>query len=59
VYGQTDAVAGEVKDLPVRPDDLAATLYHALGIPADTMLLDQGQRPRRIAEGKPIHALFG
>jgi hypothetical protein len=59
VYGQTDAVAGDVKDLPVRPDDLAATLYHALGIPADTMLLDQGQRPRRIAEGKPIHALFG
>src|SRR4051812_26374580 len=59
VYGQTDAIAGEVKDLPVRPDDLAATLYEALGIPHDTMLPDLRQRPHRIADGTPIWKLFG
>jgi len=59
VYGRTDASAGEVRDFPVRPDDLAATLYEALGIPYDTMLPDLRQRPHRIAEGEPIRGLFG
>ena len=48
-----------MKDLPVRPDDLAATLYEALGIPHDTMLSDLRLRPHRIAEGEPITKLFG
>jgi hypothetical protein len=59
VYGRTDAVAGEVRDFPVRPDDLAATLYECLGIAADTTLPDSRQRPRAITEGRPVHALFG
>jgi uncharacterized protein (DUF1501 family) len=59
VYGRTDSIAGEVRDFPVRPDDLAATLYEALGIPYDTMLHDLRQRPHRIAEGEPVRALFG
>jgi uncharacterized protein (DUF1501 family) len=59
VYGRTDAVAGSVQDFPVRPDDLAATLYEALGIPADTILTDGQQRPRRITEGQPVTILFG
>ena len=59
VYGRTDAVAGAVKDFPLRPDDLAATLYECLGIPADTMLLDSRQRPHRISEGKVVRALLG
>jgi hypothetical protein len=58
-YGRTDAVAGAVQDLPVRPDDLAATLYEALGIPADTMLPDSRQRPHRITDGQPVRALLG
>ncbi|MBM4068182.1 MAG: DUF1501 domain-containing protein [Planctomycetes bacterium] len=59
IHGRTDAVAGEVRDFPVRPDDLAATLYKSLGIPHDTMLHDLRQRPHRIAEGEPVRALFG
>jgi uncharacterized protein (DUF1501 family) len=58
-YGRTDASASAVKDFPVRPDDLAATIYEALGIPADTMLSDSRQRPHRITDGRPIYALFG
>jgi uncharacterized protein (DUF1501 family) len=59
VHGRTDSIAGEVRDFPVRPDDLAATLYESLGIPHDTMLNDLRQRPHRIAEGEPVRALFG
>jgi uncharacterized protein (DUF1501 family) len=59
VHGRTDSIAGEVRDFPVRPDDLAATLYESLGIPHDTMLHDLRQRPHRIAEGEPVRALFG
>lgn len=59
IYGRTDKVAGTVQDFPVRPDDLAATLYESLGIPSDTILLDAFQRPHRITEGKPVTALFG
>lgn len=59
VYGRTDAIAGEVRDFPVRPDDLAATLYESLGIPHDTMLHDLRGQPHRIAVGEPVRALFG
>jgi arylsulfatase A-like enzyme len=59
VHGRTDSIAGEVRDFPVRPDDLAATLYESLGIPHDTMPHDLRQRPHRIAEGEPIRGLFG
>jgi hypothetical protein len=59
VFGRTDAVAGDVTDFPVRPDDLAATVFEALGIPADTVRPDLRKRPHRITEGGPIRALFG
>ncbi len=58
VYGRTDAVAGTVQESPMRPDDLAATLYEALGIAADTTILDSFQRPRRITEGQPVKAFL-
>jgi Protein of unknown function (DUF1501) len=45
-------------DAPIRPDDLAATLYECPGIPADTMLVDSRQRPHRISEGTPVRALL-
>lgn len=59
VYGATDRHAAHVKDLPVKPDDLAATLYEALGVPHDTLLADFADRPHRISEGAPIAALLG
>jgi uncharacterized protein (DUF1501 family) len=58
VHGRTDAHAAEVRDAPVRPDDLAATLYECLGIPHDTMLHDLSQRPHRITDGEPVRALM-
>jgi hypothetical protein len=58
VVGATDRHAAEVKDLPARPDDIAATLYEILGIPHDLALKDAADRPRHITDGTPIQALL-
>ena len=42
----------------VRPDDLAATIYHALGIDPQTELQTSDARPVHAADGKPISAIF-
>jgi uncharacterized protein (DUF1501 family) len=59
IIGSTDRHAAFVKDRPLKPDDLSATLYEALGIPHDTRLSDINGRPRPISEGKPIRELLG
>jgi hypothetical protein len=38
----------------VSPEEVAATIYHALGIPADTELVDYSGRPFPLATGKPL-----
>ena len=38
VYGESDRIGAYVKDRPVRPQDLGATIYHALGVPLDLRL---------------------
>jgi hypothetical protein len=58
VCGASDKIGAYVKDRPVRPQDLGATIYHALGVSLDTRLgKDGGTRP--ITTGQPIKELFG
>jgi len=45
VVGATDRQAGEVKDRPVSPKDLLATMYHLLGVDPRTRLSDRTNRP--------------
>jgi hypothetical protein len=59
VYGASDAHAAYPTENPVRPEDLLATTYHALGLPAGAEVLDRENRPHRVTEGRPIQALFG
>ena len=59
VYGATDKHASDVTDKPVKPDDIAATLFEAFGIPYQTTLEDIAGRPRHITDGSPITALLG
>jgi hypothetical protein len=54
VYGASDKIGAYVKDNPVRPQDLGATVYHALGVPLDTRV-----GSRQITTGEPILDLFG
>ena len=59
VYGATDKLAAYVKDNPVSPEDLLATIYHTLGIPPESEVHDRDDRPHRVCEGRPVTALFG
>ena len=58
MIGATDKNAGEVIDAKASPDDIAATLYEALGIPHETVLDDIAGRPRHITEGSPVEGLL-
>ncbi len=59
VYGKSDAFAGLPADNPVSPHDLAATIYHAIGVPEGTTLADSTQRPHRLYAGRPLTSVFG
>lgn len=58
VYGSSDASAAYAAELPVSPDDLAATVFHGLGIPLDQEIRDSQGRPLSLCTGKPIVGLF-
>ena len=58
VIGATEADGGYIKERPVTPGDLAATIYHHMGVPLDATYNDGTGRPRFIVEyGKPIGEL--
>ena len=57
VYGESDRTGSSVKDRPVRPQDLSATIYHALGVPLDPRLGKDGVS-QPLTMGKPILDLF-
>lgn len=58
VYGSSDRLAGYPREKPVPPEDIHATLYHALGIPKDTIIHDPLGRPIPLCDGTPLTALF-
>lgn len=59
VYGSSDRIGAYPSEAPVAPDDIAATVFHALGIPLETEIHDRQQVPRRITHGQPLVPLFG
>lgn len=60
VYGASDAQAASVKDDPVSPADICATIYECLGIDPETIIYDRAGRPVTIAlGGKPIRDILG
>lgn len=59
VIGATERDGGQIKERPVTPGDLAATIYHHMGVPLDATYPDHQGRPRYIVEnGRPIHELI-
>jgi Protein of unknown function (DUF1501) len=60
VVGATSALGEYVTDNPVAPHDVAATIYHALGIPLHTWYKTPDGRPVELCpEGKPVQQLIG
>ncbi|REJ92527.1 MAG: DUF1501 domain-containing protein [Planctomycetota bacterium] len=58
VIGSTTSNGGEPHDRPLRPGDLLATMYHALGIDHTATVPDLQNRPIPILEdGEPIQEL--
>jgi hypothetical protein len=58
VYGASDKTGSHPAENPVRPDDLAATLYYLLGIDPHTEVRGVGNRPVLISEGKTINGVI-
>jgi hypothetical protein len=58
VIGASDANAAYPARDPVRPEDLIATTYQALGLPPETHIYDEQQRPHVLSAGQVIHSLF-
>ena len=54
VVGKSDARGAFPADAPQRPENFAATIYHALGIPATAAWHDATERPHQIYHGDPI-----
>jgi hypothetical protein len=59
ICGASDAQAAFVKDRPVKPADICATVYQCLGIDPDLMVPDRAGRPHHAAQGgQPLHEIL-
>ncbi len=58
VYGESDKIGASVKDRPVRPQDMSATVFHALGVPYESRVTKEGLT-RPLSTGQPLLDLFG
>ena len=58
VIGKSDARGAYPDEHPVKPENFAATIYDALGIPATAAWLDAQDRPHHIYDGEPIAGLM-
>ena len=58
IVGSTTPNGGEPHERPLRPGDLLATMYHAIGIDPRATVIDRQNRPIPILpEGEPIREL--
>lgn len=58
VLGASDNTASYPIDRPVGPEDLAATIYHALGISDLTAQTRDGRQLNLLEDGEPMRELF-
>jgi hypothetical protein len=54
IYGSSDSIASEPANDPLTVEDMAATVYHALGINGDRRLMSPGNRPIDIVRGGKV-----
>ena len=58
IYGSSDHHAAYPASDPVSPEDIAATIYYALGLDPRSNIVDPLGRPHTLALGKPLTRLF-
>jgi hypothetical protein len=59
IYGSSDRHGAYPQADPVTPGDLAATMFHSLGLAPDDHYTDLNNRPYRATTGNPVTRLFG
>ena len=57
VYGESDKIGAYVKDKPVKPQDLSATIFHALGVSWESKITKDGVS-QPLSTGEPLVGLF-
>jgi hypothetical protein len=58
VHGSSDRHAAAPASHPTSPADLAATIYHCLGIDPHMQITDRLNKPSTLCEGTPIRAIL-
>jgi hypothetical protein len=60
VIGSSDKEGGQIKERPVTPGDLAATIYRHFGVPLDSVYADSTGRTLNLLPvgGEPVRELF-
>lgn len=58
VIGSSDRLGGYPHTSPHTPEEMAATIYHSLGIPDTAAWIDDVDRPHHIYHGEPIRGLL-
>jgi uncharacterized protein (DUF1501 family) len=58
VYGASDPHAAYPSTNPVSPADMAATIFHCLGIDTHAHMTDQQGRPLTVCTGSPVQGLL-
>jgi hypothetical protein len=58
VVGSSDKIGAYPATFPQTPENMAATIYHSLGIPATAAWRDSLDRPHHIYHGEPIAGLL-
>ena len=58
LHGSSDRYAAYPAENPTPPADLAATIYHLLGVDPHMLIHDRLGRPQALCEGNVIEALL-
>jgi hypothetical protein len=58
VIGSSDKIGAYPASDPQKPDNMAATIYHCLGIPSTAAWIDDESRPHHVYHGSPIRGLL-
>ncbi|MCA9065708.1 MAG: DUF1501 domain-containing protein, partial [Planctomycetaceae bacterium] len=58
VIGQTDEQAAYPMTQPYSPADVCTTIFDALGVPHEAMVIDPLSRPNSLLNGQVIEPLF-
>ena len=58
VYGKSDTTASAPLENPVDPQQLLATIYHAVGLNPQMTVYNHLNQPREMVKGEPVLDLF-